>query len=216
MHRDLDQDYEEAGFGRRLGFGDRPALIVVDFVQAYLVPDSPLYAGVEAERDVAVAVLAAARDRGIPVIYTDVQYQADGSNGGVFYRKVAALDVYRPGSELGEIAPELAPRDDELVITKQYPSAFFGTSLASTLTAGGIDTTIVIGLSTSGCIRATVVDAMSHGFIPIVVSDAVGDRDSRPHDSALFDMQAKYADVLPSAEVLQILEEREFSPPRRR
>lgn len=202
---DLDADYSNAGFGGRLGFGKRPALIVVDFVQAYLEKDSPLYAGVEPELEQAGRVLDAARAAGIPVVFTDVEYQADGSNGGVFYRKVDALKVYHRGSPLGAIAPRLRPLPDELVVTKQYPSAFFGTSVQSTLTAMGVDTTIIVGLSTSGCIRASVVDAMSYGFVPVVVRDAVGDRDERVHEASLFDMQAKYADVISADEVVDFL-----------
>jgi maleamate amidohydrolase len=205
---DLEQDYQEAGFGVPLGFGDRAALVVVDFVQAYLDQSSPLYAGVEDALGAARTVLEAARAAEILRIFTVVEYQADGADGGVFYRKIDALKVYWPGSPLGEIAPDLKPVDGEIVITKQYPSAFFGTSLASTLAANQIDTVIVVGLSTSGCIRATVVDAVSHGFVPIVVSDAVGDRDARPHEASLFDMAAKYADVLPSGTVVSWLQDR--------
>lgn len=205
---DLAQDYQEAGFGVPLGFGDRPALVVVDFVQAYLDQSSTLYAGVEDALGVARTVLEAARAAEILRIFTVVEYQADGADGGVFYRKIDALKVYWPGSPLGEIASDLKPVDGEIVITKQYPSAFFGTSLASTLAAQQIDTVIVVGLSTSGCIRATVVDAVSHGFVPIVVSDAVGDRDARPHEASLFDMAAKYADVLPSRTVVSWLQDR--------
>ena len=210
---DLDADYSKAGFGGRLGFGERPALIVVDFVQAYLDKSSPLYAGVEPELEQAGRVLDASRKAGIPVIYTDVLYQDDGANGGVFYRKVDALRVYHAGSPLGVIAPRLTPLASELVVTKQYPSAFFGTSVQSTLTAMRVDTTIIVGLSTSGCIRATVVDAMSNGFIPVVVRDAVGDRDERVHEANLFDMQAKYADVISADEVIEYL--RTYQAPTR-
>ena len=202
---DLDADYNKAGFGGRLGFGERPALIVVDFVQAYLDKSSPLYAGVEPELEQAGRVLDASREAGIPIVFTDVQYQEDGANGGVFYRKVDALKVYHPGNPLGAIAPRLKPLPNELVVTKQYPSAFFGTSVQSTLTAMRVDTTIIVGLSTSGCIRASVVDAMSYGFIPVVVRDAVGDRDERVHEANLFDMQAKYADVISADEVVDFL-----------
>ena len=193
---DLDADYEAAGFKRSLEPGQRPALLVVDFVNAYLDPDSPLYAGVEDTLRSAVRVLAAARETAIPVIYTKVTYTPGGADGGIFYRKVPALEVFHEGSPLGEIPPELTPRPDEIVVYKQYASAFFGTSLASTLTALGVDTVVIIGLSTSGCVRASAVDAMQHGFIPVVVADAVGDRDPRPHEANLFDLQAKYAEVV--------------------
>lgn len=205
---DLDRDYEQAGFGARVGFGRRPALVVVDFVKAYLEPSSPLYAGVEDAVPPARQVLDAARAAGVPVIFTEVVYGPGGCDGGVFFRKVKALELFVGRTKMGEIIDELAPRADELIVTKQYASAFFGTSLASTLTALGVDTTIIIGLSTSGCVRATAVDAMQHGFLPVVVREAVGDRDARPHEANLFDLQAKYADVVGVDEAVAYLHER--------
>lgn len=204
--KDLEQDYAKALFGQTIGFGKKPALIVVDFVMAYLVEDSPLYAGVEETLESCKRVLAAARKAGIPIIFTNVEYQAGGVDGGIFYRKAGALKVFLKGSPLGAFPEGLEPREGELVITKQYPSAFFGTSLPATLTSMGIDTLIVTGLTTSGCIRATVLDTMQYGFIPIVVSDACGDRDPRPHEANLFDLQAKYADVLGETEVVAWLD----------
>lgn len=202
---DLDRDYDQAGFRGRLGFGQRPAVLVVDVVQAYLEPTSPLYAGVEGAVASAARVVAAARAAGVPVVFTRVEYVPGGADGGVFYRKVPALAVLEAGSPLAAFPDDPAPRASEVVITKQYASAFFGTSLASTLTALGIDTTIVVGLSTSGCVRATAVDAVQHGFVPVVVRDAVGDRDERPHEANLFDLDAKYADVVGEAAVLSYL-----------
>ena len=193
---DLHADYKAAGFKGRLEPGRSPGLLVVDFVMAYLDPASPLYAGVEDTLRSAARVLAAARDSAIPVIYTKVVYTPGGVDGGIFYRKIPALEVFEAGSPLGEIPPELAPRLDEIIVHKQYASAFLGTSLASTLTSLGVDTVIIVGLSTSGCVRASAVDAMQHGFIPVVVADAVGDRDPRPHEANLFDLQAKYAEVV--------------------
>lgn len=203
---DLNQNYARAGFGDALAWGRRPALLVVDMVRAYVDPDSPLYAGVEDTVAPAARVIASAREAAVPVIYTEVVFQAGGLDGGVFYRKVPALSVFCGRTPLGRILPELAPRDDELVITKQYASAFFGTSLASTLTAAGIDTVVVMGYSTSGCVRASAVDAVQHGFVPVVVRDACGDRDPRPHDANLFDLNAKYADVVGSDEVVAYLQ----------
>ena len=203
---DLDADYTKAGFSGRLEFGDHPALLIVDFVKAYLDVSSPLYAGVEDVLKSAARVLEAARRAGIPVLFTKVVYGPGGVDGGIFYRKVPSLEVFQVGSPLGEIPDELAPLPDETIIHKQYASAFFGTSLASTLTTLGVDTLIVTGLSTSGCVRASAVDAMQHGFIPVVVRDAVGDRDPRPHESNLFDLQAKYAAVVGEAEVIEWLD----------
>lgn len=199
---DLSADYRTAGFRGRLGFGDRPAVLVVDIVRAYLEPDSPLYAGVEDAVASAARVVDTARDAGVPVIFTRVEFAPGGADGGVFYRKVPALRVLDAGSPLAEFPDEPRPRTGELVVTKQYASAFFGTSLASTLTAMGVDSVVIVGLSTSGCVRASAVDALQHGFVPIVVRDAVGDRDPRPHEANLFDLDAKYADVVGEAEVV--------------
>lgn len=199
---DLDADYAAAGFGGALGFGERPALVIVDFAMAYLEPGSQLYAGVEAELEINIALAEAARSARAPVVFTRVEYHAGGVDGGWFYRKVRALRCFDAGNPLGDFHPRLKPRDGDIVVTKQYPSAFFGTPLASTLHALKIDCCIVTGLSTSGCVRATALDALCHGFIPIVVRDACGDRDARVHEANLFDLAAKYADVITSAEVI--------------
>jgi len=198
MAESLDENYARGGFGKALAFGRRPALLVIDFVQAYLVKDSPLYAGVEAARDGAAMLLGAARTASIPVLHTNVVYQPGGRDGGVFFRKVPALASFEAGAhpQLAAFAPGLEPVAGETVISKQYASAFFGTSLASTLTALGIDTVLIAGLSTSGCVRASAVDCCQHGFVPVVVRDAVGDRAAGPHEANLFDLQAKYAEVV--------------------
>jgi maleamate amidohydrolase len=205
---DLDTDYEKAGFGGRLAFGAKPALLIIDVVMAYLEPASTLYAGVEAELACSIRLVEAARRGGTPVIFTNVVFQADGLDGGVFFRKVPALKAFLRGSPLGDFPPTLQPKPGELVISKQYPSAFFGTSLAATLNAAGVDTVIMGGFSTSGCVRASALDALQNGFVPIVVRDACGDRDRRPHDANLFDIQAKIGEVVGEAEALALLEPR--------
>jgi maleamate amidohydrolase len=197
----LAASYAEAGFHAPLGFGKKPALVLIDFAQAYFEEGSPLFAGVDSARLAAQALLATARAAKIPVVFTRVIYQANGIDGGVFYRKVPALRCFLAGSELGRFADGLEPLPGELIVDKQYPSAFFGTSLATTLHACGVDTVILTGLSTSGCVRATCVDCMSHGFITIVARDACGDRHAAPHEANLFDMDAKYGDVVGEAEV---------------
>jgi len=201
---DLNDDYSSAGFGRALEWGTAPAVLVIDMVAAYFHPGAELYMGSRDCLDSAARVVAAARAGGVPVIYTRVAYGPDGVDGGLFFKKVGALRhfVAGTGSDLGEIMPEVAPRPDELVIVKQYASAFFGTTLAATLTARGIDTLVICGVSTSGCVRATAVDAISSGYVPIVVRQAVGDRDPRPHEANLFDLQAKYAEVCDEPEVV--------------
>lgn len=204
---DLDQDYKKAGFGNRLGFGKRPALILVDFVMAYLDPSSPLYAGVEAELGVAEKLLATARKTKIPILFTRVEYTPGGADGGYFYKKVSSLKHLDRGNPLGDLPPSLQPIGGEIVVIKQYASAFFGTSMAATLNSMGCDTAIITGLTTSGCVRATALDALQNGFIPIVVADACGDRDERVQRANLFDLAAKYADVVQSGEVLDYLAE---------
>ena len=205
MNDDLDANYARAGYHHRLGFGRRPALLLIDFVQAYFAPESPLYAGVEDCLASALRVLQAARRARILRVLTKVAYQRGGLDGGVFFRKVPALSCMEAGNPLGGWPEGLAPEPDELVIAKQYPSAFFGTSLAATLTASGVDTVILTGLTTSGCVRATCVDAISHGFVPVVVREAVGDRATAPHEANLYDLSAKYADVVGEAEAIAAL-----------
>ncbi|MGQ3177975.1 MAG: isochorismatase family protein [Blastomonas fulva] len=192
-------------FGNRIGFGQRPALLLIDFVQAYFDRDCVLYADVEDALASAIRVRDAARSAGIPVIYTNVVYHPSLLDGGRFMQKTPLLKVFVEGSPMGAWPKGLEPSADEFVISKRYPSAFFGTSLAATLTAMGVDSVILTGLSTSGCVRATCVDTSSHGFIPIVVADACGDRHQAPHEANLFDMNAKYADVVSEAEVLEHL-----------
>lgn len=194
-------------FDGHLPFGKRPVLLIVDFVMAYLDPDSPLYAGVEDALASNERLLAAARTARIPVLFTNVEYAPGGSDGGIFYRKVPALKVFDRGSKLGAFPNSLLPQNDELVITKRYASAFCGTHLAATLTARGVDTVIITGLSTSGCVRATAVDACQSGFLPFVVREACGDRSPGPHEANLFDLQAKYAEVISEAQAMQQLQE---------
>ena len=196
-------------FDSRLEWGRRPAVLVVDFITAYTTPGSPLHAPDVATAVQATApVLAAARRAGVPVIYTRVLYHPGGLDGGLFVQKVPALRGMVEGAPLAELVPELPPAAGDLVIVKQYASAFFGTHLAATLTAAGIDTLIIAGCSTSGCIRATAVDAMQHGFRAVVMRDCVADRAPEPHEANLFDIQAKYGEVVPASAVLALFEGR--------
>ena len=202
--QDLSQNYKGA-FGKRIGFGKKPALIMIDFVEAYFDPGCALFAGCEDALASALRLQAAAREANVPVIYTNVVYNKSALNGGRFFEKSMTLHNFIEGSPMGAWPEGLVPREDELVISKQYASAFFGTSLASTLTSLGIDTLIHTGVSTSGCVRATCVHCCSYGFIPIAVRDAVGDRHPAPHEANLFDMDAKYGDVVREAEVITYL-----------
>lgn len=202
---DLKASYKRA-YDNRIGYGTRPALILIDFVQAYFEPRNDLYAGVDDALASALRVRSAARARDVPVVLTNVVYHPRALDGGRFYQKAKVLKNFLAGSPMGAWPSGLRAEPDELVISKQYPSAFFGTSLASTLTSWGIDSLILTGLTTSGCVRATCVDASSHGFIPIVVREACGDRHPAPHDANLFDIDAKYADVVNEADILAYLD----------
>lgn len=199
--------YNYAGvFEGRLDPGQRPAVIIVDMVAAYLEADSPLYCETaQAAVKAAATLLDAARARAVPVFFSNVSYVPGGANGGLFYKKTPVLKVFDEGSPLGAFPPELKPLADEHVITKQYPSAFFATPLVERLAQLKVDTLLITGFSTSGCVRATVLDALQHGFAPFVVRDACADRHQGPHDASLFDIQAKYGEVVSLSRALEIL-----------
>jgi len=205
MNDDLKQNYKGV-FDNRVGFGERPALLLIDFVMAYFDPECALYADVEDALAAALEIRQAAHKAKIPVFLTNVIYHSSMADAGVFFKKTRPLQNLIKGSKHGAWANGLTAEENEIVISKQYPSAFFGTSLASTLTASNVDSVIITGLTTSGCVRATCVDACSHGFIPIVAEEACGDRAPEPHHANLFDMNAKYADVVSKNSVFRYLE----------
>ena len=197
----------DEGFAGTLRPGRRPAVLAIDLMLAYFDPASPFCLPARSCLASAARVLTAARGHRVPVIHTRVQYSSDGSDGGIFVRKVPALEqLFRWRADQRADAGG-GPGRRRLVITKQYASAFFGTSLASALVARGVDTVVLVGVSTSGCIRATGVDAVQHGFIPLVVRDAVGDRTRKAHEANLFDLQAKYAEVVGEKAAVAYLEE---------
>jgi nicotinamidase-related amidase len=202
---DLRADYLRKGFLGQVGFGRSPCLLVVDLTRGFTDPSSPL--GSDLAQVIAAnnELLDVARGRGIPVIFSIVRYDHP-REAGLWLRKVPSLAILKTGSGMEDVDPRLAPRPDEQVLVKKFGSCFFGTALASQLTSQGIDTVIVTGVSTSGCVRATVVDAVQHGFRAIVPRQAVGDRAQVPHEANLFDMQAKYADVLELAQVKDYLQ----------
>ena len=190
-----------AGFGEAGGFGRRPALIVVDLSRGFTDPASPL--GAEMDDVVAATrtMLDAAREAGLPVVFTTVVYDdANERAAAVFLRKVPALRVLQPGSEWIEVDPRLGRRADEPVLSKAFASAFFGTPLAAIL--AGHDCLLVCGATTSGCVRATVVDALQHGLMPVVPRECVGDRWPAAHDASLFDIEHKHGDVVALADAV--------------
>ena len=201
MSEDLHANYAGV-FDSSVGFGRRAAVLVIDFINAYTEPSSPLFAP-----DVVVAVqrstslLKLARALSVPVIYTRVLYHSNGLDGGLFVKKIPVLRQMVEGNPLADICEQVSPKSEDIVIHKQYASCFFGTSLAATLTAAGVDTLILIGCSTSGCVRATAVDGMQHGFRVLIPRECVGDRHTTPHEAALFDVNSKYGDVMSLEEI---------------
>ncbi|MFD1825198.1 MULTISPECIES: isochorismatase family protein [Mumia] len=203
----LPADAFPPALGVDLPPGRRPALVMVDLVRAYFDPDSALCLPSDTVLGPASRVLGAARAARVPVLHTRVAYDTSGADGGVFVRKLPVLQGFAGGGPGAEIVDAVAPAPGEPVIVKQYASAFFGTSLSSTLASLGVDTLLVAGVSTSGCVRATAVDALQHGLIPIVVRDAVADRASGPHEANLYDLQAKYAQVVSVDRAIAYLED---------
>lgn len=194
-------------WGNRIGFGQHPALLMIDFLQGYTTPGAPLYApGVTEAVVQAEQLLAAARQCGIPVIHTQIRYHPGHQrDGGIWVQKAPVMRDMVEGNPLADFCPGVQPLAEEVVITKQYASAFFGTSLASLLVAEGVDTVLMTGCSTSGCIRASAVDALQYGFRAMVVRECVGDRHDAPHQANLFDIDSKYGDVVSRAAALEYL-----------
>ena len=193
-------------FDTATGYGNRPAVLVIDFIRAYTTEGAPFFGqGVVDAVAHSVPLLEAARKARVPVIYTKVLYHPSGIDGGLFVKKVPALRMLVEGEPLAEIDPSIAPEPEDLVIIKNYPSPFFGTSLNSTLMGLGIDTVILIGCSTSGCVRAGAIDAIQYGYRVVVPRDCVGDRHDGPHDANLFDINAKYGDVVSTEDVIGYL-----------
>lgn len=193
-------------FGSSAGFGARPAVLSVDFIRAYTTEGDPFFApGVVAAARRAGPFQAACRALGLPIIHTNILYDDIRPDAHVFLAKVPALRRLVTGEPLADFDPAVAPAPGDTVLTKQHASAFYGTDLDARLKARGIDTVIVTGCTTSGCVRATVLDAMQHGYIPVVPEELVGDRHPDPHAANLFDMAAKYAEVMPAEAVMAAL-----------
>ena len=198
--------YAERGFGRTIGFGERPAVVAIDLIRAFTDPASPLGADLSGPLARTRSVIEAARAARVPVYYTTVAYEdADLEDAGTWVRKIGSLTTLRAGTPEVEVDPALGRLDGEPVIAKKYASAFFGTDLLSRLNARRVDTLVITGCTTSGCVRATAVDAIQHGLRPIVALDAVGDRSEAAHRQSLADLQAKYADVVAADDVLAYL-----------
>ncbi len=198
--------YAERGFGGRQGIGERPCLLLIDFSYGFTDPESMLHCDADGALAVAARLLSAVRAAALPVVFTTVGYDAaDRTTARLFIAKAPALATLERGSRWCEIDARVAPRDGERVLRKLWASAFFATPLADLLVEDRCDSVIVTGLSTSGCVRATAVDAVQHGYRTAVVSDAVADRSRSAHDASLADLDAKYADVVAAGDVLDVL-----------
>jgi maleamate amidohydrolase len=196
------------GFGGRGGFGRRPALIVIDMTLGFTDPESPLACDLEGPVSEIQKLLKTAREAEIPIIFTTVAYrESDKLTAAAFIDKVPALLTLEAGTRWAEIDPRIAPGETEPVLNKLFASGFFGTGLSSLLTAAGVDTLIITGASTSGCVRATAVDALQYGFRPVIPREAVGDRNPEAHEANLYDVDAKYGDVVAVQDALEYLQE---------
>ena len=197
--------YAKQGFGNKSGFGVAPALVIVDFVNGFNDPD--LFGGgnIPEAIEQTKKLLAFFRAKKLPVCFTRVVYADDGSDAGVFCLKAPKLKILTEASRDSQVVDELKPVEGEYVLRKTQPSAFFGTDLAPWLIRQRVDTVIVTGATTSGCVRASVVDSMSYNLRTIVASDGVGDRALGPHEANLFDMGQKYADLHKVEEIMAVL-----------
>lgn len=200
-------EYRSKGLARRVGFGERPAVLVVDLIVGFTDPESPLGSDLDATVTATRRLLDAARSGRLPVLFTTTLYDDPDRDGGLFVRKVPSLALLRRDTHWVEVDPRLAREPDEPLLEKRFASAFFGTTLAADLAQRRVDTILLTGCTTSGCIRATAVDALQHGLRAIVPRECVGDRAPEPHVANLLDIDGKYGDVTDLAAVLEYVGE---------
>ena len=206
----VDRDeklFRERGFKQRMGFGEKPALVIIDMQKGFTNSQAALGSNLDSQIEATIPLLEVAHRRGIPVFFSVCAYDdPDLKDAGLWINKIKGLETLRAGTENVKIDERLDMRRGDTLLTKRYASCFFGTDLVSRLASSRIDTLIITGCTTSGCVRATAVDSCQSGFRPIVVREAVGDRSHAAHEQSLFDLDAKYADVLSLAEVLPYME----------
>jgi maleamate amidohydrolase len=195
--------YAAAGLGQAVTLGSRPAVLVVDFSCGFTDPECTLGADMSAEVEATRRLLDAGRVKGLPVIFTTIGYEPSLKDGGLWLQKVPSLGDLQIGGRWVEIDPRLEPREDETIVLKKGASAFFGTNLPAILVSQGVDSVILCGATTSGCIRATAIDLLQYGYPTLVPRECVADRAQAPHEANLFDINAKYADVVPLDDVLE-------------
>jgi maleamate amidohydrolase len=198
--------FGERGFGKSLAMGAKPCFLVVDVINGFTDQSMPMGADLSSQIEVINKLLQVIHQKNIPVIFTTIAYEESSiGDSGIWLEKMEGLKTLKIGTDAVELDPRLDFQRGNTILNKKYASSFFGTDLSSRLNANQIDTIIVTGCTTSGCVRATVVDALQYGYRPVVVRDGVGDRSEASHDQSLFDMQQKYANVLYSNEVLELI-----------
>ncbi len=200
-HQETAEDYRRKGFMNRSGYGTKPALLVVDFIYGFTDPTTPLGGDFSKELAVTADLLETFRAAQLPIVYTTIAYEPGFEDGGVFVKKIPSLKILEVGSKMVDVDNRIRPRPDEYVALKKYASAFFDTDVDAYLKARSVDTIIMTGCTTSGCIRASAIDSMQYGYLTVVVEEGVGDRAQGPHDANLFDIDAKYGDVVSVDEV---------------
>lgn len=198
--------YAKAGLGASVTLGSRPAVLVIDFSCGFTDPECSLGSDMTEAVGQTKRLLDAARAKGLPVIYTTIGFDSSLKDGGLWMQKVPSLADLQIGGKWVEIDPRLEPREDETIVMKKGASGFFGTNLASILVSQGVDTVVLCGATTSGCVRGTAVDLLQYGWPTIVPRECVADRAQAPHEANLFDIQAKYADVVSVDDALAYLE----------
>ena len=204
--KDDEEFFRQRGFGIKIGFGERPALILIDMIKGFTDASLPLGANLDGQIEAQKPLLEVAHDRGIPVIFSTVIYEEeDIKDAGIWALKQRGARTLTAGSEAVKVDLRLPVQPKDILLAKKYASCFFGTDLVPRLNARRVDTLIITGCTTSGCVRATAVDAVQNGFRPMVVREAVGDRSAAAHEQSLFDLNAKYADVVSLDETLNYL-----------
>jgi len=206
MSDDTSRIYQRARLGQSITLGSRPAVLVVDFSRGFTDPECTMGSDLTSEVEATTRVLAAAREKGLPVIFTTIGFEPNLKDGSLWLQKAPGLADLQVGGKWVDIDPRLERAEDEVVILKKGASAFFGTNLPSVLVSQGVDTIVLCGATTSGCIRATAVDLLQYGYPTLVPRECVGDRAQGPHEANLIDIQAKYADVVPVEDALSYLE----------
>lgn len=205
VHTD-EEFFRERGFGLKIGFGRAPALVIVDIIQAFTDPEMPLGSNMDAEIEATNQLIDACRAASVPVFFTTTAYDDAGlRDGGIWVLKQKGAATLRSGTAAVELDPRLHYQSQDSILIKKYASCFFGTDLLSRLVSNGCDTLLIAGCTTSGCVRGTAVDAVQNGFRPVIVTEAVGDRSEAAHRQSLFDLQAKYCDVVALNEALDYL-----------